>query len=121
MWSRTDRRDGYAAGRSEAFQPRRHVDTISVDVVTFHNDVADVDAYAEFDPPLFGHIDVALAHPALDLGGTGNRVHDARELDKHPVAGELDDAPLVLGDLGVDHLVAMRLQSRQRPGLVQRP
>ena len=64
------------------------------------------------------NIGVALAHVALDLGGAGDRIHDARELDQHAVAGELDDAPPMLGDLGVDQLLAMRLERRERGGLV---
>ena len=61
----------------------------------------------------------ALRSPsALDLGGAGDGVHDARELHQHAVAGELDDAPLVLGDLGVDQLLAMRIQRGKRGGLV---
>ena len=50
------------------------------------------------------HVGIALAHAALDLGGAGDRVHHARELDQHAVAGQLDDAALVLGDPGVDQL-----------------
>ena len=67
---------------------------------------------------LLRHIGVALAHLALDLGGAGDRVHHARELHQHAVAGQLDDAPLMLGDLGVDEFLAMRVERRERRRLV---
>ena len=40
------------------------------------------------------NVGVALAHLALDFGGAGDRIHDARELHQHAVAGQLDDAAL---------------------------
>ena len=58
------------------------------------------------------------SHLALDVGRARDRVHDARELHQHAVAGELDDAAPVLGDLGVDQFLAMRLERRERGGLV---
>ena len=54
----------------------------------------------------------------LDFGGAGDRIHHARELDQHAVAGQLDDAPSMLGDLGVDEFAAVRLERRERRGLV---
>ena len=82
--------------------PRRDVDASPIDVVVLEDDVAEVDADAELDAAVLRHIGVALAHPALDVGGAGHRVHHARELDQHAVAGELDDAALMLGDLAGD-------------------
>ena len=38
---------------------------------------------------------------------------------EQPVAGGLDDAPLVLGDLRVDQIAAQRLEARQGAGLVR--
>ena len=51
-----------------------------------------------------GDIGIALGHPALHLGGAAQRVDDAGELDQQAVAGGLDDAAAVLGDLRVDQL-----------------
>ena len=105
-------------GCGDAFEARRDIHAVAEDVVALDDDVAEIDADAELDAPVLRHIGVALAHAALDLGGAGDRVHHARELHQHAVAGELDDAPLVLGDLGVDQLVAMRLERGKRAGLV---
>jgi hypothetical protein len=46
------------------------------------------------------------------------RIDDAGELDEQPVAGGLDDAPLVVGDAGIDQLAAQRLERGQRALLV---
>jgi hypothetical protein len=50
--------------------------------------------------------------PALD------GINGARELDQHTIAGGLDDAAVVRGNLGVDQLGAMRLECRERPRFV---
>ena len=110
---------GDAARPGDALDARRDVDAVAIDVVVLEDDVAEMDADAEFDAPVLRHVDIALAHPALDLGGTGDGVHHARELDQHAVAGDLDDAALMLGDLGVRHLAAVRLERCERPSLVE--
>ena len=50
-------------------------------------------------------------HLALDLDGAAHRIDDADELGQQAVAGGLDDASAVLGDLGIDEFAAMCLQS----------
>jgi hypothetical protein len=86
-----------AAGLGEGFEPRRDVDPVA----TVTDDVAEIDADAELQPPLRLDVGVALGHPALHLDSKAHRVDDAGELDQHAVAGGLDDAAAVRGDLGV--------------------
>ena len=62
---------------------------------------------------------IALGHPALHRDRAGDGVDDARELDQHAVAGGLDDAAVVLGDLRIDQFAAMRSKPRQSAGLVR--
>ena len=57
-------------------------------------------------------------HAVLDLDGAGDGVHHAGEFGEHAVAGQLDDAALVLGDLGVDQLLAAGLECGERRRLV---
>ena len=112
------RRYGDPARRGDALEPRGHVHAVAKYVVAFHDDVAEIDADTEFDAPRLRHVNVAFAHLALDIGGAGHRVHDARELHQHAVAGQLDDAAPMLGDLRVDQLAAVRLEGRERGALV---
>ncbi len=110
--------DADAAGLGQALQPRGHVDPVAVDVVAVDDDVADVDADAQADAPVLRHLGRPRAHAVLHVDGEGQRVDDAGELHQRPVAHQFDDAAVVLGDLRLDQLPPVRLQRRQRPGLV---
>ena len=63
-----------------------------------HNHVAKIDADAEFDAAVLRHPGIAIAHPALNFRRAGDRVHDAWKFHQHAVAGQLDDASLMLAD-----------------------
>jgi hypothetical protein len=58
------------------------------------------------------------AKAACSFGRTSKRVDDAGELDQEAVAGRLDDAALVTGDLRVDDFGAQRLQPPEGAFLV---
>jgi hypothetical protein len=86
---------------------------------TISDDVADVDANAEFDPLLLRQAGVAFGHPSLDIDGTADRVDNAWEVSEHPIAGALNDPPPVLVDLGAHEDMQMLLQLEVGPFLVQ--
>ena len=109
-----DRRDTDPTGRSERLQPCRHVDSVAVDVVTIDDDVAEVDTDPEHDTCRRGF----ALHGALDIESAPDRVNDTAELHQRTVADQLDDAPLVSGDSGIEDLFPVPLQSRQRASLV---
>jgi hypothetical protein len=50
----------------------------------------------------------------LHFDCAAHRFDRAGELDQHPIARRLHDAPLMLGDLGVDQLASMRPEPLQR-------
>ena len=77
-----------------------------------------MDADAEFDAFVLRHRRVALGHAALDRDAAAHRVDNAAELGQQTVAGGLDDAPGMLGDLVVDQLAAMRFEACQRAFLI---
>ena len=108
-------RDADAARLGHAFQPRGDVDAVAEDVVALDDDVAEIDADAELDAAVLRHIGVALGHAALHLDRAAHRVDDAGELDQHAVAGGLDDAAAVLGDLGIDKLAAQAFSRSSVP------
>ena len=107
-----------AAGLGERLQPRGHVDAVAINIVVVADDVADVDADAELDAPIGWHIGIAFGHAALDFDGAAHSIDDADEFHQHAVAGGLDDAAPVLGDLGIDQFLAMRLELAKRAFLV---
>ena len=108
----------YAAGVGERLQPGGNIDAVAIDIVGIADDVADIDADAEFNALFRGHPDIAVDHTALDVDGAAYGVDHADEFHQHPVAGGLDDSATVLGDLGIDQFLAMRLELAQRAFLV---
>ena len=59
-----------------------------------------------------------IGHCLLCFHGGVHCINDTRELHQHAIAHELDDTPMVLGDLGVDEIGTQCLESRDRAFLV---
>ena len=93
-----------------ALEPRRDVDAIAVDVVAVDDHVAEVDADPELDAVRRLEVRVVLGDAPLHLDRALDSVDHARELDQRAVAGELDDAAAMLGDPGLDEVLAQRLE-----------
>ena len=111
-------RDADAARLGEALQARGDVDAVAEDVAVFEDDVADVDADAVADAPIFGLGRLALGHAVLDRDRAFDRIDRAAELDQGAVAGELDHTAVVLGDQGFGEFDPVGLDPRERTGLV---
>ena len=111
-------RNADTAGLGEPLQTRRDVDAVAVDVVVLDDDVAEVNADPEGDATLLGNGFVTFGDAPLDVDGALDRLDDARELDQNAVAHELDDAPVMPGDRGIDELFAVGVERGQRAGLV---
>ena len=107
-----------AAGLGNSLHSGGDVDAVAEDIVVVKDDIADVNADAEFDPPVRRDIGVLFGHRALDLDRAARPVHDARELGEQPVARGLDDAPVMGGNPGIDNFLPDRLEPRQRAFLV---
>src|SRR5206468_653320 len=111
-------RDADPAGLGQAFEPRRDVDAVAENVPVLGDNVAQIDADAELDTLAGNEVALAVEHAALDFGGAAHRVDDAGEFRQETVAGGLDDAALVLANLGLDEFAAMGAQARDRAFLV---
>ena len=109
-----DARNHDAAGIGQRLQPGRYIDAVTEDVVSVDYDVADVNADAKFDALVRRNIGIALEHAALNVDGAAHGIDHADIFHQHPVTGRLDDPASVLGDLGVDELLAMRFELAQR-------
>jgi hypothetical protein len=110
--------DADTAGLADPFQPRGDVHAVAEDVALLEQDVPEVDADAVGDAHFLWDLVLAVGHEALDLQGALNGVDHALELHEKAVARRLDDAPAVLGDLGVDERGAVRLLPGERSRFV---
>ena len=104
-WSR----DRYPAGRSDALQTRRDVDTVAKNILSLHNDVAYVNAYAKFDALILRPTGISFSDATLQLGGARHRVHHTGKLHQHSVAGQFDDSSLMLADFGINEIGPQRV------------
>jgi hypothetical protein len=60
-----------------------------------------------------------LGHRQLHRDRAAHRIDDAGKFHQHAVAGGLDDAALVLGDLRVEEVAAQRLEAFERAFFVR--
>jgi hypothetical protein len=61
-----------------------------------------VNADTKFDPEFRRHVDVCFGNRALDVHRTARCIDRTGEFDQHAIAGVLDNATAVCGDLGID-------------------
>ena len=90
------------------FEPRRYIDAVAVDVAVLDDNVAQIDADAVLDPLVVRDGTVPFGHTPLDSNRTGDGFNYARKLDQDAIAGGLNDAAFVLGNLPVDQVTAER-------------
>src|SRR5262245_1713696 len=112
------RRTGNAAGLRHRFEPGRQVDAIAVEIVAIDDDVADIDADAEFDLAIIGDPSIAIVHAGLNLDSTAHGVEHAAELDEEAVSHHLEDAPAVFCYGRIEELAAMLPESTERAFLI---
>jgi len=100
-------------GLAMLLQPRRHVDAVAVDVVASTITFTEIHSH-----PNTMRLSSA---PKQSVAGFGvvsqlrcDSAHDARKLCEHAIAGELDDAPLMVCDLPSINSEANLLQLRER-------
>ena len=103
-----------AAGIGKPLQTRRHIDAVPENVVAIENDVADIDADAEFDALFRRDVTIAFMHTSLNVDRAAHGIDHADELHQHSISGGLHDSSAMFGDLGVDQFLAMRFQLPQR-------
>jgi hypothetical protein len=91
-------RDDDVAGVRKAFQAGGKVDAAAKQVAVANHHVADVDADPEQDAPVRSRAFGSAAQRLLRFHRAFNRIHRARKLGQHAVAGSVGDAAAVAGD-----------------------
>jgi hypothetical protein len=110
--------DEHPACIGQGFEPRSDIDPVAENVVLLGDHVAEIDADAKPDPPLLGHLGLAVGHPALDLNRASNGVHNTRKLRQEAIASVLHGTAVVFVDFRIDQLPQMRLEPLVRSFLV---
>jgi hypothetical protein len=111
-------RNADPARLGQSFEAGSNVDAVSIDVVAFDDDVADVDADPKGEALLRRPGSLVLGESPLDLGGGQHSAYSARELDQHPVSGRLDDTTFLAGHRRLEQLFAYRLEPGVRARFV---
>ena len=94
------------------------VDTVAKNVVVIDDDVTDVDADTKLDPLIGRQTGIALGHATLHVDRAAHRIDYTGEFQQQAIAGSLDDPAAVFGDLRVNKLPPVGLQTRQRGAVV---
>jgi hypothetical protein len=84
-------------------EPRRDIDAVAKEVAVAFDDVADRDADAEAHLPARRISEVSRAQAFLDVDGATHRLHRARELGKHGIAGGVENPAARARDEIVHH------------------
>src|SRR6516165_6201005 len=92
-------RDADAAWLSDTFEPRSNVHAIPEYVTILDDNVADMNADAEFDALVLRYSCITLHHAALDLNRTACSVHGTCKLNQYAIAGPLDDTAAMICNL----------------------
>ena len=111
--------DADAARIGQFLQARRHVHPVAVDVAVIEDDVADIDADAVAELPVFRNGGIVVAERKLHLDRKAQRVHDAGKLDQRAVAGELDGPAVILRGSGIEDIAAVPPKGRHSALLIQ--
>ena len=94
-------RDRNATRLRDPFQSCSNIDAVAKDVVAVDDDIANMDADADFDPLVLRRAGTALTHGTLKLYSAPGRIYRTGKLDQQAVACGLHDAPAMLSDLWV--------------------
>src|SRR5262249_5157587 len=88
------------AGLGNAFQPRGNINAVAEDILVLDHDIADVNAYSQFDALVGLHARIAFSHATLNVDGAPRSVDRTDKFDQHTVARTFYDPAPILRDCG---------------------
>src|ERR1700730_14705386 len=106
-------RNGDATRLRHTFKARGHIHAVAADVVAFDNETAESNRDAELDRHC------SRPNRGWNLRRAGDGVHYTRKLGQHAIAGEFDDAAVVLGDFSIDYFLPDFLELVECAGFVR--
>jgi hypothetical protein len=107
-------------GLGDALQAGGDIDAVAHQIaVALLDDVAEMNADAEFDALVGRDLGVALGHRPLDFNSKIHCVDDAAEFDNCAVSSALDDAPVMHGDCGIDQVAPKGAEPSENSILVR--
>ena len=107
-----------AAGRRMGQHARGQIDVVSVEIVTLHQHVAEVDADAEADGAVGGKLRIGGSQPVLDFECRLRRLQRAGEFGEKALAHGLEDAAIVARHGGIEDGEPVLAERRERRFLV---
>ena len=102
--------DADGARLGKRLQPRCYVHAIAQDVVALDDHLIEIDAHAELDAPVEGHVAIALAHALLDRDRALDRPDHAREFDQGAIAAGAHEPAAMPADLRIHELPTVGLE-----------
>lgn len=113
-------RDDNPTWIGQRLQPRGDIDAVAKYVAILGDDIAQIDADAEYDSTVRGFPGVRRRHRLLQRHGAAHRIHHAGEFRQYAVAHQFDDAAMVIRDNGVYDFGQTSLQTDKRSLFVGR-
>jgi hypothetical protein len=86
----------------ESLKPCGNIYSVTKDISAVHDDITDIDAYAELNPSVVWYLDIAPGHASLDINRTTHGVNCTAKLSQQPIPRVFDNPPTVLGDFRID-------------------
>ena len=106
------RGDADAAGFRQRLETACYVDAVSMDIIAAGDDIAEIDANAQFDALRVSENCIPLGHRLLQCDGASHRLDSARELHQNAVAFDPDDPARMRFDIGSDDVPQHILQTQ---------
>ena len=105
-------------GRGQALEARGDIHRLAQHVPVLRNHLADMDADPKHEPQV-GRLRLsALRHRSLDVDRAGDGIGGAREFEQRAITHQLHAAAVVAAGGRLDDLLPLRLDGRERTGLV---
>ena len=96
----------FVVGIGQGFEPGRNIDAVTVNIITFNQHFAEIDADTELDALIFRSFRFPRNHCMLNINRRSQSIDNTRVFNQKCVAHCLDDTTIILAQCGIDELRA---------------